>query len=126
MSSAKRRRARYSPPIFKPLVSQVSHRNMLSRAAVNSLVSPCRTPLLMLTLLLFCVDGLLMSSCSCIFLSGVRCTHIQSPGLEARSVRLEIDCVEGFLVVDECDAEWDIIFSALILQLVYDVDLVCR
>ena len=38
-----------------PLVSQVSHRNMFLSAAVNSLgdmVSPCRTPLLMLILLL--------------------------------------------------------------------------
>ena len=37
------------------LISQVSRRNMLSTAAVNSLgymVSPCRNPLLMLILLL--------------------------------------------------------------------------
>ena len=55
MSSAKRRWLRYSPSILKPLVAQVSRRNMLSSAAVNSLgdmVSPCRTPFLMLILLL--------------------------------------------------------------------------
>ena len=55
MSSVKRRWLRYSPSIFKPLVSQVSRQNMLSSAAVNNLgdmVSPCRTPLLMLILLL--------------------------------------------------------------------------
>ena len=41
--------------IFKPLVSQIDRRNMLSSAAVKSLgdmVSPCRTPLLMLILFL--------------------------------------------------------------------------
>ena len=55
MSSAKWKWQRYSPSIFKPLVSQVSRRNMLWRAAINSLggtVSPCRTPLLVLILLL--------------------------------------------------------------------------
>ena len=52
---AKRRWLSYSPSIFKILVSQVSRRNMLSSAAVNSLcdvLSPCRTPILMLILLL--------------------------------------------------------------------------
>ena len=39
---------------------------------------------------------------------------------------VSLHCVEGFLVVDECDTEWDIIFSALLLQLVYDVDVICR
>ena len=55
MSSANRRLLRYSPSIFKPLVSEVSYWNMLSSAAVNSLgdmVSACRTPLLMVILLL--------------------------------------------------------------------------
>ena len=28
--------------------------------------------------------------------------------------------------VDECNAEWDIVFSALLLQLGYDVDVICR
>ena len=47
-----------------------------------------------------------------------------------------LDFLQGFDVhilyllflkrVDECDAVWDIIFSALLLQLVYDVDVVCR
>ena len=37
MSSAKRRRLRYLPSIFKPLVSQVSRRDMLSSAPANSL-----------------------------------------------------------------------------------------
>ena len=44
-----------SPSIFKPLVSQVSRRNMPLSAAVNSLddmVSPCHTTSLMLVLLL--------------------------------------------------------------------------
>ena len=53
MSSAKRRQLRYSPSIFKPLVFQVSRRNMLYSAAVDSLgdmVCPCRTPLLVLIL----------------------------------------------------------------------------
>ena len=51
----KRRLLRYSLSIVKPLVSQVSRRNMLSRDAVNSLgdmISSCRTPLLMLILLI--------------------------------------------------------------------------
>jgi hypothetical protein len=39
---------------------------------------------------------------------------------------LSLHWVEGFLVVEECDAEWDIIFSALLLQLVYGVDVACR
>ena len=34
---------KYSLSIFKPLVSQVSHRKMFPSTAVNSLVSPCRT-----------------------------------------------------------------------------------
>ena len=37
---------------------------------------------------------------------------------------LTLHRVEGFLVVDECDAEWDITYSALRLQLVYDLDVV--
>ena len=37
---------------------------------------------------------------------------------------LSLHWVEGFLVVDECDAEWDIIVSALLPRLVYDVDVV--
>ena len=46
---------RHSPSICKPLVSQFSRRNILSSVAVNSLgdmVHLCRTPLLMLILLL--------------------------------------------------------------------------
>ena len=39
---------------------------------------------------------------------------------------LSLNLVKGFLVVDEYDAEWDIIFSALLLRLDYDVDVVCR
>ena len=31
-----------------------------------------------------------------------------------------------FVVVDECDSEWDIIFTALLLQLVCDVDGIYR
>ena len=38
---------------------------------------------------------------------------------------LGLHSVERFLVVEECDAEWDIIFSAL-LQLIYDVDVGCH
>ena len=59
---------------------------MLSRAAVNivvDMVPSCRTPLLRLTLLLS------LCSCWCRFHSGVRCTHLLSPVLEARSVLLE-------------------------------------
>ena len=37
---------------------------------------------------------------------------------------LSLHRVEGFLVVDECDAEWNIIFSALLFELVYEVDVV--
>ena len=51
MASAKPKRLRYSKSTVKPLVSQVNLRNMLSRAAVNSLrdmVFPCGTPLLVL------------------------------------------------------------------------------
>ena len=33
---------------------------------------------------------------------------------------LSLHIVESFLVVDECDSEWDIIFSALLLPLLYD------
>ena len=57
-------------------------------AALNILgdnVSPCRTPLLMLILLFLCVGGL-SSSCWYRFPSRVRCTHLLSPVLEARSV----------------------------------------
>ena len=35
-----------------------------------------------------------------------------------------VSFAESFLVVDKCDAEWDIVFSTLLLQLVYAVDLV--
>ena len=54
-SRAKNTWLRYSPSIFKPLGYQVSHRNMLLSTAVNSLgdmVFHCRTPLLMLSVLL--------------------------------------------------------------------------
>jgi len=64
---------------------------MLSGAAVNSLgdmVSPCRTLLLRLILLL-CYVGWLSSSCWCRFPSGVRCTHLLTPVLKARSVLIE-------------------------------------
>ena len=57
---------------------------MLSPAAVNSLngmISPCRTPLLILILLL--------SLCRFRFPSEVRCTHLPSYILEARSVLFE-------------------------------------
>ena len=50
ISSAKRRRLRYSPSIFRPLFSQFSLLKIFSSVDVNSLgemVSPCRTPLLM-------------------------------------------------------------------------------
>ena len=33
---------------------------------------------------------------------------------------LSLHIVESFLVIDECDSEWDIIFSALLLPLLYD------
>ena len=53
--------------------------------------------------------------------------HIFYPlSLKRGQYCISLHWVEGFLVVDECDAEWDIIFSALLLQLVCDVDLVCR
>ena len=39
---------------------------------------------------------------------------------------LSLHLVETFLVVDERRTEWDIIFSAFLLQMVCDVDVVCR
>ena len=80
MSSAKRRWLRYSPSIFKPLVSQVSRRNMVSSAAVNSLddmVSLCRTRLLMLILLLSLCTWTVMrwdSSRSSMYTSSIPCS----------------------------------------------------
>ena len=85
MSSEKRKLLRYSPSIFKPLVSQASRRNMLSRASVNNLKDMV-TPLLMLILLLSLCRS---SSCWYKIPSGVRCTDLLSPVLEARSVLLE-------------------------------------
>ena len=55
LSSAKRRWLKYTQSIFKPLVSQVSRRNMFSSAAVNSLgdmaSSYLTTPLVLILLL---------------------------------------------------------------------------
>ena len=98
-----------------------SRRNMLSSGAVNSLgdmVSPC--PLLMLILLL--------SLCRCtaiellVYIS-VRCSiytfSIPSSWSEVRTVWV---CTESkAFLVDGCDAEWDIIFSTLLVKFVYDV-----
>ena len=39
---------------------------------------------------------------------------------------LSLQCVESFHEVHECDAEWVTICSAFLLQLVYNVDVVCR
>ena len=85
MSSAERRLLIYSPSIFKPLTSQISRRNMFSRAAVNSLgdmICPSVTPLLMLILLLsfLFVDRVAFLFDVDIFIS---------PVLEARSVLFE-------------------------------------
>ena len=44
----------------------------------------------------------------------VRCTHLLSPVLEARSVLLEFALSQRLVVVD-CNAEWDTIVSALFL-----------
>ena len=90
LSSAKRRWLRYPPSIFKPLVFQVIHRNMPSSAAVNSLsdmVSPCRTPLMVFIFLLSFCRWTVVDLCR--FPSRVRCIHLLSLVLEARSVLLE-------------------------------------
>ena len=110
------------------MVFQVSHRNMLTSVAANNLgdmVSSYHTPLPMLILLL--------SLC--------RWTVIELLGVDVfQEFDVQIFCllflkrhqycfslhqVEGLLVVDKHDTEWDIMFSALLLQLVYDVDMVC-
>ena len=72
------------------------------------------------------MTGGLSFSCWCSFPSGVRCTHFLTPVLEARSVLFEFALNRKLFVVDECDSEWDIIISALLLPLIYDVDVVCR
>ena len=48
-----------------------------------------------------------------------------TPVIEARSVPLELALSRNFSRRRH-DAEWDIIYSALLFQLVYDVDVVCR
>ena len=82
--SWKQRWLRYSPFIL--CLFQV-----LSNVAVNSvgnMVSPCHTPLLMLSYCFLCVGGLSLSYW-CRYPSGVRWTYLLSPVLEARSVLLE-------------------------------------
>ena len=103
---------------------------MLSSAAVDHLgdmVSPCHTPLLMLILSLsLCRWTVIELYIGVDFLQEFD-VHIFYPlFLERGQYCFSLHRVEGFLVVDECDAKWDIIFSALLLQLVCDVDLVCR
>ena len=102
---------------------------MLSTVAVNSvgnMVSPCHTPLLMLSYCFLCVGGLSLSYW-CRYPLGVRWTHLLSPVLEARLVLLEFALSQKkFVIVDEYDTEWDIIFSALLLQLIYYMDVVCQ
>ena len=45
--------------------------------------------------------------------------------LEARSVLLAFAMRRRLSYINKCDAEWDI-FPALLLQLVYDMGVVCR
>ena len=49
-----------------------------------------------------------------------------TPSIPCSWCEVSIALVESFLVFDECDEEWDIILSALLHQLVYDVCVVCR
>ena len=53
--------------------------------------------------------------------------HISYPMFFRRvQYYLNLHQVECFLVVNESDAEWYIIISVFLVQLVYDVDVVCR
>ena len=113
---------------FMPLLSQVSRRNILSSAAVNSLGDG-------ISLLYTSPDVDLVAffvQMDCHRAVGVDVlqefdVHIfYLLFLKRDQYYLSLHRVEGFLVVDECDAECDVIFSALLLQLVYDMDLVCR
>ena len=89
------------------------------------MVSPCRTPLLMLILLLslcrWTVIDLLLQ-----FPSAVRCTHHLTPVLEARSVLLGIAPSRRLSRRRRLRCKVCIKFCALLLQLVYDVGVVCR
>ena len=94
--SAKTRRLRYLPSIFKLLVSQVSRQNMLSSAAVNSLGDIIFSRRSSLLSCCFLSVGRLSLSCSCRYPPTVRCTHLLSPVLEARPVLLECALSQRF------------------------------
>ena len=55
--------------------------------------------------------------CMCVCMSGGGCLRVYQ-------YCLSLNLFEGFLVVN--DAGWDVIFSALPIQLVYDEQVVCR
>ena len=74
---------------LQPSVAGICFR-MLPYTRLGDMVSPCRTPPLMLILLLsLCRWTVVELICWCIYPSVVRCTHLLSPVLEARSVLLE-------------------------------------
>ena len=49
--------------------------------------------------------------------------HLLSLGL---GVKTGLYRIEGLLIVNECYTEWYVEFAALLLQLIYDMDVICR
>ena len=94
------------------------------------MVSRCHTPFLILILLLsLCRWTVIELWCRC--LSVVRCTlytsSIPCSWSQWGQYCVSLHSVEGFLIVNEHSAKQDIwLFSAFLLQLVYDTDLVCH
>ena len=48
--------------------------------------------------------------------------HLLSLGLGVKTVLPGLYRVEGLLIVNECYTEWYVEFAALLLQLIYDMD----
>ena len=94
MPSAKRRCLRYSPSVFKPLYGFPSQSSEFPFECCREQLWRYRISLTILfswcwSCCFLCVGGL-SSSSWCRFPSGVRCTHLLSPVLEARWVLLEL------------------------------------
>ena len=52
--------------------------------------------------------------------------HLLSLGLGVKTVLPGFVQVEGILIFNECYTEWYVEFVALLLQLIYDMDVICR
>ena len=127
--SAKSRWLRYSPP-SSLWFSKSSHRNMLSSACCREQLGRYGISLSYsspdVDLVAFFVYVDCHRAVGVDFLHKFD-VHIFYPlFLKRGQYCLSLHWVESFLVVDECDAEWNIIFYALLLQLVYNMDMICR